>query len=103
MFTEADWKEYELKLRADGLKMAKVNSLDNQKEYSDPGSADVQAEELDLVGQNAKNFDLKKLETGKKFDLDKDSPTRIDFEKMSAAERRRLNFKKAGTKAYQPF
>ena len=74
--------------------------MQNQKEYSDPGSSSDHEEELDLVVHNGKNFDLHKAETGKKFDFK--TPTKIDFEKMTPAERRRINFRKTGTKAYQP-
>ena len=46
---------------------------------------------------------MHKIETGKKIDFDQGQPTKIDFENMTVAERRRLNFKKTGTKAFQPF
>ena len=79
--------------------MLKIDSTQPQKQYSDSSSNYDRVEELDR-GQNVKNFDIHKAETGKKFDFD--TPTKIDFEKMTPAERRRLNFKKAGTKAFQP-
>ena len=101
MFTDADYDKYESKMKRDGLKMLKINSMQNEKEYSDL-SARESEEVLDLVGQNVKNFNLRKTEPATKVKQDFNTPTKIDFEKMTPAERRRLNFKKAGTAAYQP-
>ena len=56
------------------------------------------ADRVENVSQTS-SLNLRKVARGKKLELGQDQ---VDFEKMSAAERKRMKFKKLSTKAIQP-